>query len=270
MDDVVGLVSRHGPLLLAAICFIEAVGLPLPAAIGLLGAGALTREGQLAFPHAVACGIAGLLAGDLLLYAIGRFTGWYFLGLLCRLTASPESCIYNAAQMFYRRGRFALLFAKFVPGINTMGAPLAGSLHMSFPLFLAYDLGGVLIYAGTYFGLGFTFSRFLESMVRWISSAGEVVKYVLLGALIVYLLYRGWLAWRLRVNFLDIPRITPVELAQVLEECPAEMVVYDVRSHGYYSYGAMRIQGAERLEPNRLAEALADIAKSKRIYLYCT
>lgn len=270
MDGVVELVSRHGPLLLAGFCFIEAMGLPLPAAIGLLGAGALAREGRIDAFLALGSGVAGLLAGDLLLYAIGRFTGWYFLGLLCRLTASPESCIYNAAQMFYRRGRFALLFAKFVPGINTMGAPLAGSLHMRFPEFLAYDFTGALIYAGSYFGLGFTFSHLLESMVRWITSAGDAVKLLLLGVLLAYLVYRGWLAWKLRMSFLDIPRITPAELAALLEKCPAQMAVYDVRSHGYYDMGAVRIQGSSRLEPNRLAEALSEIAETKRIFLYCT
>lgn len=270
MHGVVELISRHGPLLLAAICFIEAIGLPLPAAIGLLGAGALTRDGQLAFPFALGCGMAGLLAGDLLLFTIGRFSGWYFLGLLCRLTASPESCIYNAAQLFYRRGRIALMLAKFIPGINTMGAPLAGSLQMRFVEFLAYDFAGVVIYTGTWFGLGFAFSHLLEAMVRWIASFGSVMRFVLLGALAVYLLYRGWLAWRLRVSFLDIPRITPADLAQMLAKCPGGALIYDVRSHGYYDPGAVRIQGAARLEPNRLAEVLSGLTGPERIYLYCT
>jgi membrane protein DedA with SNARE-associated domain len=270
MDGVIELVSRQGPLLLAAICFIEAIGLPLPAAIGLLGAGALAREGRIGLPQAFASGVGGLLAGDLLLFTIGRFTGWYFLAFLCRLSASPESCIYKAAQLFYRRGRVALMFAKFVPGVNTMGAPLAGSLQMRLPEFLAYDFAGVLIYAITYFGLGFVFSSFIEAIVRSIASAGEVVKLVFAAALAAYLLYRGWMAWRLRVNFLDVPRITPAKLAETLEDCSAEMVVYDVRSHGYYSRGAQRIQGAVRLEPNRLVEALDSIDPGKRVYLYCT
>jgi len=49
------------------------------------------------------------------------------LGLLCRLSANPETCILRSAEYFYRRGKQTLLFAKFIPGINTMSPPLAAA-----------------------------------------------------------------------------------------------------------------------------------------------
>ena len=39
MNDLLSLISHHGYLLLALICFAEAVGLPLPAALAILTAG---------------------------------------------------------------------------------------------------------------------------------------------------------------------------------------------------------------------------------------
>jgi hypothetical protein len=47
-------------------------------------------------------------------------------------------------------------------------------------------------------------------------------------------------------------------------------IVADVRSHGYYDPGAMRIKGSIRLEPNNLLATVKDWPRHKAIYLYCT
>ena len=243
--------------------------MPLPGAVALLGAGALTQQGRVP-AWSLAAGLGGLLAGDLILYVIGRTTGWYFLGLLCRLSANPESCIYTAALTFYRRGRTALLFTKFIPGINTMAAPLAGSLNMTVSQFLSFDAAGALIYASSYFGIGFLFSDFLGLIMNRMAAAGEFVKTLLAAAAVAYLIYRTWLAWRLRVSFIDIPRVSPAEAAAALCEQGGETIVLDVRSHGYYEPGSTRIHGSVRFEPNRLAEAMGELPADKLIFLYCT
>ena len=267
--DVLALIARHGSLLLAAVCFIEAVGLPLPAAVALLAAGALAHDGRLPL-MSFAAGLGGLLTGDIVLYCVGRSSGWYFLGLLCRLSSNPESCIYNAAQTFYQKGRTALLFTKFIPGINTMAAPLAGSLQMRPAQFFTFDAAGALLYAGTYFGLGYVFSGVLDDIVRTMASAGEAVKSLLVGLALGYLAYRIWMIRKLRTEFFDIPRVTVQDAAAHFEKCPDDFVVLDVRSHGYYTDSALRIQGATRLEPNRLPDALHALPESKKVYLYCT
>jgi len=257
-------------LMLAGFCFIEAIGVPLPAALALLSAGALAARNRLDPGSTFAAGMAGLLTGDMLLYLVGRYTGWYFLGLLCRLAMNPESCIHQAATAFYRRGRVALLFTKFIPGINTMAAPLAGSLNMRLRHFLAFDLAGALLYAGTYFTLGYLFSGVLGAIALWMAQAGETVKSILVVCLAAYLFYRLRLARQLRAEFIDIPRITARDLARQMEECGTGLLVLDVRSHGYYGQRAVRIKGSTRLEPNRLAEAMHELPEDKKIYLYCT
>src|ERR1035438_6677381 len=130
MNDLLSLISHHGYLLLAAVCFAEAVGLPLPAALAVLTAGAVAAYGQLHFPIVFLVGLMAMLCGDIFLYFMGRFSGWALLGVLCRLSANPETCILRSAEYFYRRGKLTLLFAKFIPGINTMSPPLAGSMRM--------------------------------------------------------------------------------------------------------------------------------------------
>ena len=79
---------------------------------------------------------------DTLMFLMGRYTGWWLLGILCRVSLNPESCILRSADSFYRRGRALLVMAKFIPGINTMAPPLAGCMNMRFTQFLRLDLAG--------------------------------------------------------------------------------------------------------------------------------
>ena len=97
---------------------------------------------------------------------MGRYTGWWLLGLLCRLSLNPESCILRSADSFYRRGRTVLVFAKFVPGVNTMAVPLAGSMNMRFAQFFGLDLAGASLYAAAYLSVGFIFSDALGTITK--------------------------------------------------------------------------------------------------------
>src|ERR1700685_1841265 len=146
MDFLLTGLAQHGYTILFAAVFLETIGLPVPAAIALLIAGGATAHGALRAPLARGGSFATMLIGDTLMFFLGRYTGWWLLGLLCRLSLNPESCILRSADSFYRRGRVLLIFAKFVPGINTMAPPLAGSMNMRLSQFLALDFAGTVLY----------------------------------------------------------------------------------------------------------------------------
>ena len=120
MEDLFSLISRHGYSLLAAVCFAEAIGFPLPAALAVLTAGAIAAYGKLHWYSVFGVAFLALLSGDVVLYFLGRVSGWALLGALCRLSANPESFILRSEQYFYRRGMQTFLFAKFIPGFNSM------------------------------------------------------------------------------------------------------------------------------------------------------
>ena len=130
------LLAQHGYSLLIATVFLEAVGIPVPAALALMVAGGAAARGVLQVPNALGAALLAMLAGDTLMFLLGRYTGWWLLGILCRISLNPESCILRSADTFYRRGRTLLVIAKFIPGINTMAPPLAGSMNMRLAPFL--------------------------------------------------------------------------------------------------------------------------------------
>ena len=270
MNDLLSLISHHGYLLLAAICFAEAIGLPLPAALAVLTAGAVAAYGQLHFHLVFLTGFVAMLCGDVVLFFTGRASGWALLGFLCRLSANPETCILRSAEYFYRRGKLTLLFAKFIPGINTMSPPLAGSMKMRIVQFLAFDSLGAALYIGVYAAAGYIFSDALRDITRGLRSAGSAAEITFAIGLAVYAVYRIWVYRKYRM--LDVaPRVPAQEVARRLAAAqPGSILIVDVRSHGYYDADSQRIAGSVRIEPNNLAEEIKNLSKEREIYLYCT
>jgi len=262
MDNLLALIARHGYSLLALVVFLEAVGLPMPAALALLTAGAASAYGKLNPLIVLGISVLSIVLGDSVLFVVGRYTGWSLLGLLCRLSANPESCI------LHRRGRVTLVIAKFIPGINTMAPPLAGSMKMRPQQFLQLDLAGACLYVLAYGGLGFVFSDLMRSITHSLQSAGHAMEIVVALGIAGYVLYRIWLYQKYR-PYKVVPRIPVEEAARRLTSNNGILLV-DVRSHGYYDEAASRIKGSIRIEPNNLAEEIKNLPKDKEIYLYCT
>jgi membrane protein DedA with SNARE-associated domain len=270
MTELVSLITKHGYGIVVAIVFAEAVGLPVPAALALAVAGAAVAGHVLQAPILLPLALGAMLAGDTLLFFAGRYTGWTLLGWLCKVSANPESCILRSAESFYKRGKTTLVVAKFIPGVNTMGPPLAGSMKMRFSQFLGFDAMGAALYVLAYFTLGYTGHDFLKAISSGFHAAGRVIEEVLLVGAVVYVIYHLWLLRKNRV-YRVVPRVQVQELMERLaSEEAGRVLVVDVRSHGYYDAEASRIKGSIRIEPNNLEEELKKLPKEKDIYLYCT
>jgi membrane protein DedA with SNARE-associated domain len=246
------------------------MGFPFPAAIALVAAGAATASHTLSGTGVLSAAMIALMIGDIAQFWLGRYTGWALLGFLCRLSMNPETCMLRSAESFYKRGKATLVIAKFVPGVNTMAAPLAGSMKMRFWQFLRLDFAGALLYSVTYLLVGFVSRDFLAATLNSFHAAGKVMEVILTSALLVYVLYRIAQALKNR-EYNVVPRVQAHELADRFAAGEADRVqIVDVRSHGYYDIGAERILGSIRIEPNNLDEELKNLAKDKDLYLYCT
>lgn len=271
MREILQLINRYGYSIIFANVFLEAVGLPLPAVPVLIASGAACALGSLTGWKVLVISLVAMLMGDSLLYLLGRKTGWWILGFLCRVSATPETCILRSAESFYKRGRATLVFAKFIPGINTMAPPLAGSLRMKARQFFSLDLMGSLIYILPFFALGYFLSEKIEEVVSGIHSVNQILLWAVLLLIVGYALYRIRVALKNRL-YRAVPRVSVQELLERLSnpDMKDKVVLADARSHGYYDAGAKRIKGSIRLEPAQITEQLHQLPKDKEIYLYCT
>ena len=273
--DLERLISAHVYLVSLAVVFLAGLGVPIPASLPLLALGAAAHLEHLNLLWVLSGITVAASSGDTLLYLGGRYTGWWLLAGLCRLTPNPENCIFRSADYFYRRGPKTLLFAKFIPGLGVMAPPLAGSLNMRLARFLRLDMAGAALYAGVWIAAGYLFSGFIRAIETWVHRVGHVV---LWGMVLVVAVYASsWLRFYLKARrFNDVERVDAATLHERIQQFSPDklVVIADVRSHGYYDPGMQRIKNSIRVEPHRLEEellALRDfMAPECEIYLYCS
>ncbi len=273
--NLIALAEHHGYAATFIILLGSALGLPLPLSLVLLTAGAAAHNGSLLLPLVILAGWSAAVIGDTVMYLGGRYTGWWLLAWICRISVNPENCIFGSAKQFYDRGPKTLLFAKFVPGLGTVAAPLAGSLNMKMTRFLRLDMTGVLGYVTAWTVTGYLFSPFITLILLWVQRVGHVTAAT---TMIAVASYGGWLLYNsLRDRrYNSVERVAAQELWTRMREATHEklVVIADVRSHGYYDPGMLRIKNSIRVEPSRLKEELIALrefmAPECEIYLYCS
>ena len=270
-------VAQHGYAVVAVILFLAAAGLPLPTSIVLLMAGAASAGDSPHLQLGIVLPVAWFCAvlGDTVLYFGGRYTGWWLLAGMCRLSMNPEGCIFSSSNYFYRRGARTLLFAKWIPGLASMAAPLAGSLNMRFGKFIGLDAPGVAFYVTAWLLVGFLFSKFINLIIAWVHRLGHAVAIV--GLLLVLGYVISVIVFHIKARkYNKVEKVSAEELRERLQALdPGKLVVIaDVRSHNYYDPGMQRIKNSIRVEPTRLKEELLALrefmAPECEIYLYCS
>jgi membrane protein DedA with SNARE-associated domain len=196
MTDLNQLLAQYSHLLVFGSVMLDQLGVPVPAAGVLLLAGAAAGSGELDPALLMGVAVAGSLAADLLWYSVGRRKGTAVLGLLCRVSGQPGSCLESTEAAFERMGAGALLVAKFVPGLQTAAPPLAGTFRMPVLRFVAFSLGAALLWCATFLALG---ALFHDEVQRASSLATRFGGWILFGsasAAAVFIALRRTPRWR--------------------------------------------------------------------------
>src|SRR6201987_559587 len=233
MPDLLAQIVHHGYVVIFFIVLAEALGIPVPAALALLAGGAAVASGGLHAAAATLVAVTAMLLGDSLLYVLGSRMGWRLLGFLCRVSVDPETCILRSAESFYKRGRATLVIAKFIPGVNSMAPPLAGSIKMPFLQFLGLDFLGASAYALAYGGAGFIFRDFVATIARGFRASGHAVEIVVAIAAIAFTANRISLYWKHRADRSGPGTEVAGVAAKLQSEYAERVLLADVRTHVY-------------------------------------
>ena len=269
MSDVVQALVQYGYVLLFVFVLVDQIGVPVPAVPVLLGVGALCASGRMSLTIAVAAAVAASLPPDLVWYELGRSRGTRVLGLLCRISLEPDSCVRRTETLFMERGRKALLVAKFLPGFSTVAPPLAGMVGIGRLQFIALDVGGAVLWAGTWMGLGYLFSNALEAVAVQAARLGNSLGVVVGAALISYLLIK-FLQRQRFLRSLRIARITPEELKRRLDSGDDSFAVIDTRSLLDVRAVPYTVPGALWIAAEDIAQRRGELPRGREIVLYCS
>jgi membrane protein DedA with SNARE-associated domain len=162
MEETLHFLTQHGAVVLFVVVFMEQIGLPVPALLFLIAAGALVGTGQMAVGAAVGSAVLVALVGDQLWYELGRHRGRQVLNWLCRISLEPTACVRRTEEFFIRYGARSLVVAKFVPGLSTITPSLAGIVGLRLPQYLLYNGAGTILWVSTGVGLGYACSDQFE------------------------------------------------------------------------------------------------------------
>jgi membrane protein DedA with SNARE-associated domain len=205
MNDIVHLIMRHGYSVLFGALFAHQIGLPVPGLLFLLAAGALAAAGKLDPVAVLGLGVTASVLGDWPWYEAGRRKGDKVLHFIHRLTPDPDFHDRRAKETFARYGPPLLLLAKFVPGLDAVTPPLAGTSGTSRLRFLALDAVGAGLYSGTYAGTGYVFSHELDRAAAYAARCGTIFAGLALGGLAIYFV-RRLARWRRLTRELQFAR----------------------------------------------------------------
>lgn len=164
-------IINYGAPLFGLILFLAALGLPLPASVLLVAAGAFSQQGFLAWFPAAMFGWLGAVAGD----AVGFGMGFYARDRVTKhIEGSPAWR--NARETFRARAGMAVYLTRFlITGLAVPTNLIAGGSGLPFRRFIVYDSLGELTWIILYGGLGYLFGSQWELVGDFISSFGGLI-----------------------------------------------------------------------------------------------
>lgn len=269
MTGTVDFLLRYGYMLLSVVVLAEQIGLPIPAVPVLLSVGALAGSGKMSLGIALSVAVAASLLPDVLWYELGRRRGSRILGVLCRLSLEPDSCVRRTENKFTRLGRPTLLIAKFLPGLSTVAPPMAGIVGVAPAQFVLLDGLGALVWAGAWVGLGYAFRDVLEVVASEAAKLGHWLLVAIGVALTAYIVIKFVQRQRF-LRSLRIARIMPAELKRRLDLGDGDLVILDTRSRLDASANPYSIPGARWMSPEEIDRLHHELSAGREIVLYCT
>jgi len=170
-DFLLTQIINYGAPLFGSILFLAALGLPLPASILLIAAGAFSQQGFLDWVSIAVFGFLGAVFGDAISFGMGFYAkNW----VSKRMEGSPAWK--NARDTFESRAGMAVYLTRFL--ITALAVPtnlIAGGSGIRFRRFMIYDSLGELTWVVLYGGLGYLFGSQWELVSDFISNFGGLI-----------------------------------------------------------------------------------------------
>lgn len=265
--NTASVMAQNGLTLIFLNVLAERVGLPLPAAPTLIFAGALAVLGKLSAPAVFVAAFVACVLGDTLWYACGVRYGRRVVGLLCRISLSPDSCVRLTENRFVQWGRLTLVIAKFVPGLSMVVRPLAGMLKLGWWQFEVFNGLGAALWVGASIAVGMIFHDQINQLLLWLKDFGLTAFSLLVVVALGFVAFKWWQRRRFAA-MLRVARITVHELHPLLAgEAPP--IVIDVRSSISREADDRRIPGARVIVLDEVMQRLDELPTDSEIVFYC-
>jgi membrane protein DedA with SNARE-associated domain len=176
-------------LIIAGIIGAESMGVPLPGETTLIGAGLLASQDKLSLTGVIVAAASGAIVGDSIGYVVGRRAGRSLFDRLGRRSHHFGEVRIAAAERYFERfGVWTVFFGRFVALLRILAGPMAGTLRMHYPRFLAANASGGIVWAGLTAVVAYKIGDNADKIFGRVSMAALAV--VAVALLIAYVVYR--------------------------------------------------------------------------------
>jgi membrane protein DedA with SNARE-associated domain/rhodanese-related sulfurtransferase len=266
MQHIITVIEQHGLLVVFLNVPLAQSGLPLPAFPALMAAAALVTQSRYQIPEIILAGVSGSMIADFAWYWSGERYGRRILGLLCKMSLSPDFCVRQTETVFAKVGPWSLLLAKFFPGLATISVAMAGVAKMPLPVFLLLNGIGAFLFVSVPVALGWIFRDAITDILLMLAQVGKLGAVIILAALGLYLLARWWRR-RAFIRQLRMDRITVDELRGLIDQ-GQKLLILDVRPQEARAQDGI-IPGAVPAHPADIDPVRSAYSRELEIVVYC-
>ncbi|QQC66264.1 VTT domain-containing protein [Paraburkholderia ginsengisoli] len=258
-------VSTWGGAVVFVNVLLTRLGVPIPAVPVLLFAGSAIAAGTLSFWPILGAAVLGAVLGDGAWFTAGRLYGRKLLAMLGRLSPAVDTRVENARSLFERFGVPLVSISKFVPGLGLITPPLMGTTAVDIRIYALWDLASAFAWATFWLLGGAAAQRELHMLHDFVESRGGTIVDILLGAALLFLLYRLYQRRRARRKF---AYAQAARRAAGRWRRSAPSLVLDARPETRAFDAARRIPGALALDPSS-PEQIDGALRAHDMVIYC-
>lgn len=178
--------ADYGAPLIGAVLLLCGLGVPVPATVLVIAAGAFVRQGVLNGFTTPLVGWICVVIGDTIVYAVGRLAQPWIERRFGRTKTWAR-----AQQTFERRGGIAIYLTRWL--LTPLAIPtnlIAGTSGFPFAKFLLFDATGELTWIMLYGGLGYVVGSQWALISDLITNFSGLIAGIVLAALGIYLAFR--------------------------------------------------------------------------------
>jgi membrane protein DedA with SNARE-associated domain/rhodanese-related sulfurtransferase len=268
MNPIISFLSEHGGAVLFVVVLVEQLGLPLPSLPWIIAAGAVAADGKINLPASLTSIVAACLIADFVWFKLGQRGGARVMGILCRISLQPDTCVRRTRNVFGRHGMRSVIVAKFIPGLSAIVSPLAGMSGVQLPRFLLFDAVGSLLHGGVYLLVGVLFRHQLDRVLSALARLGNWGLMLIAGLITAYIgiryFQRRRLLRRLRVARIGVDEVRRRQIAG------EPLSIFDLRSRAELERDPQVISGARRVDYDALIRHAIELDPDRDIYVYCS
>jgi len=181
---------QYGPPAIFGLLMLGIIGLPVPDETLLTFAGVLVSQGDLRLVPTWAAAVLGSIVGISVSYLLGRTTGLALVHRYGRWIHLTDQRLDRVHQWLSHRGRWALTFGYFIPGVRHVTGIVAGASRQPFADFSLFAYLGACLWSSSFVLLGWYVGDQWQIALAQIQQHVLVAVAILGGAGVAYFLVK--------------------------------------------------------------------------------